>query len=211
MTSFFILFHYLHYSLSFCWFFNFIPSGITLSLPLPHTSLMLLPVTPSIYIMYITLSLPLWLLYPFYPYPSLPLPQWVLQWSYWSVRLSAGCTMTWTRSTSPATCLKCVARRRCCRSEYKKKCYSAAALYCIFKTIILLEIARNNLSQTDLTVLSILRFELISFHCDFLIPFLCLPPYLSDSLPSLSHPYLGITSESCTNKTGWCFYILPQN
>lgn len=46
------------------------------------------------------------------------LPQWVLQWSCWSVRPSAGSTMTWTRSTSPATCSKSAARRRCCRSEY---------------------------------------------------------------------------------------------
>lgn len=43
--------------------------------------------------------------------------QWVLQWICWSVRLSAGSMMTWTRLTSPVTCSKCAVGRKCCRSE----------------------------------------------------------------------------------------------
>lgn len=72
-------------------------------------------------VMWFLLSPSIFLITPFYPslHPVLLLPQWVLQWSCWSVRLSAGSTMIWTRSTSPATCSKCVARRKYCRSKYR--------------------------------------------------------------------------------------------
>ena len=98
-------------------FFGFSPS-----LPLPPIYLMWFPFL-SINIPDCPLSDPpsLPLLHHSSLHPFLLLPQWVLQWSCWSVRLSAGSTMTWTRSTSPATCSKSVARRRCCRSEYTQQ------------------------------------------------------------------------------------------
>lgn len=43
--------------------------------------------------------------------------QWVLQWNFWSVRLSVGSMMIWTRWTSLLTCSKSAVGRRFCRSE----------------------------------------------------------------------------------------------
>lgn len=83
--------------------------------------------TPSLHIIYWTCSLVYRLpLFPlnffsssllvFIPTCFSPL-QWVLQWSCWSVRLSVGSMMIWTRSTSLLICSKSAVGRRFCRSE----------------------------------------------------------------------------------------------
>lgn len=99
--------------------------------------------------------------------------------------------MTWTRWTSPATCSKFVAKRRCCRSEY---------LYDITG------ITGNHVSQEFKIgfICFCFLFVFLYLSCLSLLLFLALSFFL---IALLLAPFL----TSCTKRTDGCFYILHLN